>query len=61
MPFKYAKKLHHGDEVTVKSTREVCRVVEVEKVRDPDGREGVLVYVQTALDGYVGLHHTEVA
>jgi hypothetical protein len=61
MTYRYAKKLHNGDEVKVKGTSEVCRVVEVEEIRDPDGQVGVLVYVETGRDGYVGLHHTEVA
>jgi hypothetical protein len=60
MRYCYAKSLRNGDEIEVKATGEICRVISTEKMRDPDGDEGILIYVQTNQDGYVGLHHQEV-
>lgn len=55
MKFEQAKQLHNTDEVMIKSTGEVVKVVNTEI------KEGlVLVYVNTQSDGYTVLTHKEI-
>lgn len=55
MELKYAKKLHNGDQITVKETKEVTDVQNTE-CQEKD----VWVFAMTS-EGYSRLHHTEIS
>jgi hypothetical protein len=57
MNYGEALKLHNEDEVTVKSTGEVVRVISTEI--DPDNKV-VITYAMTN-KGYTGLNHNEIS
>ncbi|MDF2880208.1 MAG: hypothetical protein K0R54_765 [Clostridiaceae bacterium] len=55
MDYKNAKKLHNNDEIIVKETGEVTKVITTETY-DKD----VYVYAVTNDNGYTKLHHKEI-
>lgn len=55
MEFKYAKKLHNEDQITIKSTNEVTTVINTEVEE-----KSVWVYAMTNENGFSKLHHTEI-
>lgn len=58
MRYANARRLHNGDEVTIKDTGEVVRVIEIE---DIPSLRGVHVFVESPLLGYIKLYHKWVA
>jgi hypothetical protein len=59
MTFRDAKKLHNGDEVTVKKTGEVVTVIDAYVVTK-FGKDKVFIECCTADNGFTKLWHTEV-
>lgn len=62
MKFRHAKKLHTGDEVTVKSTKEVVKVVKVVNKMELEGCIRPTMHLQTVdKDNYYSEYvHTQV-
>jgi len=59
MTRRFANQLHNGDEVTIKQTGEVCKVLQVSKDTDLGlGRTATMIAVQTKRDGYQEYQHT---
>ncbi|MCL5116591.1 MAG: hypothetical protein M1272_05510 [Firmicutes bacterium] len=55
MTYRFAKNLHNEDEVRVKRTGEVVRVINTET-----HNKDVYVFCVTQTDGYTKLRHTEI-
>jgi hypothetical protein len=60
MRYRYAKRLHNNDEVTIKLTGEIVNVISTQATTDAAGKPVIQIYVQSSQDGYLGLHHQEV-
>jgi hypothetical protein len=60
MRYQYAKRLHNGDEVRIKSTGEICTVISTQEFTDAAGKPAVQIYTVTRENGYCGLHHQEI-
>jgi hypothetical protein len=57
MRYDFAKRLHSGDEIRVKKTKEITKVIYIEIEH---GDRAVHVYAVTR-DGFTKLQHTEIA
>lgn len=63
MQYRHAKKLHNGDEVTIKATGDVMKVQYIDLFKPgvvANTSPHVQIFGTTKTDGWTSFHHTQV-